>query len=126
MLDGYSRVVTGVYDAANPAVVAIEVRRDREGPQIGAGSGFLFTADGLILTNSHVVRGARQVKLTDAGPRDRTEAVTVCRAKLHFPVQERITGACTLWWALGLAAAESAEETLIVPTTNVAIRPRAM
>jgi S1-C subfamily serine protease len=60
-LDAYSRVVTAVYDAANPAVVAIEVRRERDGPPVGAGSGFVFTTDGLILTNSHVVRGARQV-----------------------------------------------------------------
>jgi S1-C subfamily serine protease len=61
VLDSYSQVVAGVYDAANPAVVAIEVRRDRDGPPSGAGSGFVFTADGLILTNSHVVRGARQI-----------------------------------------------------------------
>ncbi|HTA66531.1 MAG TPA: trypsin-like peptidase domain-containing protein [Xanthomonadaceae bacterium] len=60
-LDAYSQVVTSVYDAANAAVVAIEVRREREGRQIGAGSGFVFTSDGLILTNSHVVHGARQV-----------------------------------------------------------------
>jgi S1-C subfamily serine protease len=67
-LDAYSRVVTTVYDAANPAVVAIEVHREREGPPISAGSGFVFTTDGLILTNSHVVRGARQVTVqTTAG-----------------------------------------------------------
>ena len=66
--DAYSRVVTGIYDAANPAVVAIDVRREREGPPASAGSGFLFTSDGLILTNSHVVHGARQVTVhTTAG-----------------------------------------------------------
>jgi len=67
-LDAYSRVVTSIYDIANPAVVAIEVRRERDGPPAGAGSGFVFTSDGLILTNSHVVRGARQVTVhTTAG-----------------------------------------------------------
>jgi len=59
-LDAYSRVVSSVYDIASAAVVAIEVRHDRRA-RGGAGSGFLFTPDGLILTNSHVVQKARQV-----------------------------------------------------------------
>ena len=59
-LDAYSRVVSSVYDVAAAAVVAIEVRHDKRSGG-GAGSGFLFTPDGLILTNSHVVQRARQV-----------------------------------------------------------------
>jgi len=59
-LDAYSRVVSSVYDVASAAVVAIEVRHEQRA-RGGAGSGFLFTPDGLILTNSHVVQKARQV-----------------------------------------------------------------
>ena len=41
--------------------------RDREGPRRGAGTGFLIDADGLILTNHHVIDGADRimVRLTD-------------------------------------------------------------
>ncbi len=65
LLDAYSQAVTDVVAKAGDAVVHIEVRA-RDG-RAGTGSGFLFTANGYILTNSHVVRGAAQVgvSLTD-------------------------------------------------------------
>jgi S1-C subfamily serine protease len=64
LLDAYSRTVTGVADAATPAVVAIHTRRaSARGSQAGSASGFVFTPDGLILTNSHVVHGASALRV---------------------------------------------------------------
>jgi S1-C subfamily serine protease len=58
LLDAYSQAVSGVVERAGPSVASVRVQghaTDRDAP-LGGGSGFLFTPDGFLLTNSHVVR----------------------------------------------------------------------
>jgi S1-C subfamily serine protease len=63
LLDAYSRTVGGVVERVGPSVAAVRVGGGRGA---GAGSGFLFTPDGYLLTNSHVVRAGRRRPAGDA------------------------------------------------------------
>ena len=65
-LDAYSRAIIRTVDRVGPAVARVESRKHDSG-RGGIGSGVVIADDGLVLTNSHVVAGAKRVRLAFAG-----------------------------------------------------------
>lgn len=69
LLDAYSSTIVDVVERVGPSVGYVSTRRrvsDRAGRERhagGTGSGFVFTPDGYLLTNSHVVHGASAIRV---------------------------------------------------------------
>ena len=82
LLDAYSRTVTRVAERVGPATAKVEIRRPQGGSprrparvEGGSGSGFVFTPDGFVVTNSHVVQGAQRIEITLPGGERQTARV---------------------------------------------------
>ncbi len=74
ILDAYSMAVINVVEAVSPAVVSLTGRAADAAK--GSGSGFIVTADGYAVTNSHVVNG-RQRLLAETNEGDRVDAQVI-------------------------------------------------
>jgi S1-C subfamily serine protease len=64
LLDAYSRSIIAAVERVGPTVVHLEITKEGARRAQGSGSGFLFTPDGFLLTNSHVVTGAGRMRAT--------------------------------------------------------------
>jgi S1-C subfamily serine protease len=66
LLDSYSRTITGVVGQVAEAVVHIQVQKSAVP---ASGSGFIISTDGFVVTNNHVIEGAREIRVALADGR---------------------------------------------------------
>lgn len=93
LLDAYSQAVIGAVETAGPAVVRIELRQ-------GSGSGVIFTPDGFVLTNSHVVERCGPITVTLPDGRTMTADLIGRDADTDLAVI-RVDGAPLPWAGFG-------------------------
>jgi S1-C subfamily serine protease len=83
LIDAYSEAVIHAVEMVSPAVVRIDGvrrqtgrRRREDDSAAGSGSGFVITPDGFVVTNSHVVSGATELRVTGSdGQHHRADVV---------------------------------------------------
>jgi S1-C subfamily serine protease len=77
-MDSYSTIVTAAVEAAKNAVVKIDSFKTEKNKTVpaGSGSGFIFSSDGYIFTNAHVIQGAEKIKVALIDGRE-TEGVLI-------------------------------------------------
>ncbi len=88
-LDPYSRLVSAAFEKVGPAVANVAVAR-ADGKPRGHGSGVLYTPDGYLLTNAHVVEGGAQFTASFPDGRSMPAMMVGCDAEtdlavLHLP-----------------------------------------
>jgi S1-C subfamily serine protease len=66
MMDSFSNIVVGAVNTIKNAVVKIDILKRQHNKLVpaGSGSGFIFSSDGFIFTNSHVVKDADKIKVS--------------------------------------------------------------
>ena len=66
VMDKLSNAIISAVDQVKNSVVRIDISKKskRRGEQGGSGSGFIFSSDGYVFTNSHVVHGADKIMVT--------------------------------------------------------------
>jgi S1-C subfamily serine protease len=65
VMDAFSEMVIGAVDSAKSSIVKIETWKNENGKSVpqGTGSGFFFSSDGYLFTNSHVIHGADKIRV---------------------------------------------------------------
>jgi S1-C subfamily serine protease len=94
----------GIAAKVNSAVVNINASNTYQG-SIGAGTGIVFTSDGKVLTNNHVIRGATRISATDVGNGQTYDAKVIGYDPSHDIAVLQLQGAS------GLAAATLGDST---------------